>query len=139
MMEDGEDDLDQRLGIENPKNNNGNGANFNRALQKAAGHMENTFVAAFTGVVLGVILLRDSATYASQIRALMPQQKFDTMAFILKKFFIFMQMSVWKIFVFMFFIKIRFLFVIACVYTIWRENSRRNYIYGLLIMWIICR
>ncbi|CAF3598471.1 unnamed protein product [Adineta steineri] len=94
MMEDGEDDLDQRLGIQNPKNaNNENGANFNRALQKAAGHMENTFVAAFTGVVLGVILLRDCATYASQIQALMPQKKFDTMAFILKKFFIFMQMS----------------------------------------------
>ncbi|CAF1564869.1 unnamed protein product, partial [Adineta steineri] len=36
---------------------------------------------------------RDCATYASQIQALMPQKKFDTMAFILKKFFIFMQMS----------------------------------------------
>ncbi|UJR31826.1 hypothetical protein I4U23_019303 [Adineta vaga] len=94
MMEDGDDNLDERLGIENPKNaNSENGANFNRALQKAAGHMENTFVAAFTGVVLGVVLLRDCATYASQIQTLMPQKKFDTMAFILKKFFIFLQMS----------------------------------------------
>ena len=95
MMEDGDADLDERLGIENPKNaNNENGANFNRALQKATGHMENTFVAAFTGVILGVILLRDCATYASQIKAVMPQKKFDTMAFILKKVFIFLQMSV---------------------------------------------
>lgn len=95
MMEDGEGDLDERLGIENPKNaNNENGANFNRALQKAAGHMENTFVAAFAGVILAVVLLRDRETYASQIRVLMPQKKFDTMAFILRKFFLFMQMSV---------------------------------------------
>jgi len=94
MMEDGEADLDERLGIQNPKNANENGANFNRALQKAAGHMENTFVAAFSGVILAVVLLRDRTTYASQIRALMPQKKFDTMAFILKKFFVFMHMSV---------------------------------------------
>jgi hypothetical protein len=94
MMEDGEADLDERLGIQNPKNTNENAANFNRALQKAAGHMENTFAAAFAGVILGVVLLRDRATYASQIRALMPQNKFDTMAFILKKFFLFMRMSV---------------------------------------------
>lgn len=94
-MEEGDDDLDERLGIQNPKNqNNENGANFNRALQKAAGHMENTFVAAFAGVILAVVLLRDRNTYASQIRALMPQKKFDTMAFILKKFFVFMHMSV---------------------------------------------
>lgn len=73
---------------------NESGANFNRALQKAAGHMENTFVAAFSGVILAVILLRDRATYVSQIRELMPQKKFDTMAFILKKFFVFMHMSV---------------------------------------------
>ncbi len=92
-MEDGEDDLDERLGIQNPKNNE-NGANFNRALQKAAGHMENTFVAAFAAVILAVVLLRDRETYASQIRVLMPQKKFDTMAFILKKFFVFMHMSV---------------------------------------------
>ncbi|CAF3325937.1 unnamed protein product [Rotaria socialis] len=72
---------------------NESGATFNRALQKAAGHMENTFVAAFSGVILAVILLRDQATYVSQIRELMPQKKFDTMAFILKKFFVFMQMS----------------------------------------------
>lgn len=93
-MEDGQDDLDERLGLKNTKNNNENGANFNRALQKAAGHMENTFVAAFAAVVLGVVLLRDCVTYASQIRVLMPQKKFDTMAFILKKFFVFMHMSV---------------------------------------------
>ena len=94
-MEDGEGDLDERLGIQNPKkNNNENGANFNRALQKAAGHMENTFVAAFAGVILAVVVLRDRETYASQIQALMPQNKFDTMAFILKKFFVFMNMSV---------------------------------------------
>ncbi|CAF1138354.1 unnamed protein product [Rotaria sp. Silwood1] len=94
MMEDADNDLDQRLGIQNPKNNNNeNEANFNRALQKAAGHMENTFVAAFTGIILGVVLLRDCTTYASQIRVLMPQKKFDTMAFILKKFTVFMQMS----------------------------------------------
>ncbi|CAF4881373.1 unnamed protein product, partial [Rotaria socialis] len=37
--------------------------------------------------------LRDRATYASQIRTLMPQKKFDTMAFILKKFFLFMHLS----------------------------------------------
>ena len=94
MMEDGEDNLDERLGIQNPKASTENVANFNRALQKAAGHMENTFVAAFSGVVLAVVLLRDRETYASQIRALMPQNKFDTMAFILKKFFVFMHMSV---------------------------------------------
>ncbi|CAF4689573.1 unnamed protein product [Rotaria sp. Silwood2] len=94
MMEDADDDLDERLGIQNPKNNNENETNFNRALQKAAGHMENTFVAAFAGVILGVVLLRDCATYASQIQALMPQNKFDTMAFILKKFTLFLQMSV---------------------------------------------
>ncbi|CAF3346872.1 unnamed protein product [Rotaria sp. Silwood2] len=93
MMEDADDDLDERLGIQNPKNNNENETNFNRALQKAAGHMENTFVAAFAGVILGVVLLRDCATYASQIQALMPQNKFDTMAFILKKFTLFLQMS----------------------------------------------
>lgn len=75
-----------------------NGANFNRALQKAAGHMENTFVAAFTGVILAVILLRDRTAYISQIRELMPQKKFDTMAFILKKFFVFMHMSVCRSF-----------------------------------------
>lgn len=98
MMEDGEDNLDERLGIQNNKNKNENGANFNRALQKAAGHMENTFAAAFAGVVLGVVLLRDRATYASPIRALMPQTKFDTMAFILKKFFVFMHMSVSRLF-----------------------------------------
>ena len=96
MMEDNDNnDLDERLGIKNSKNsNNENGANFNRALQKAAGHMENTFVAAFSGVILGVVLLRDQTTYAAQIRGLMPQKKFDTMAFILKKFFVFMHMSV---------------------------------------------
>jgi len=55
--------------------------------------MENTFVATFAGVILAVILLRDRATYVSQIRELMPQKKFDTMAFILKKFFVFMHMS----------------------------------------------
>ena len=94
-MEEAEDDLDERLGIQNPKNpNNENGANYNRALQKAASHMENTFVAAFAGVILSVVLLRDCATYASKIRVLMPQQKFDTMAFILKKFSLFLQMSV---------------------------------------------
>ena len=95
MMEDDDNDhLDERLGIKNSKNSNENGANFNRALQKAAGHMENTFVAAFAAVILGVVLLRDRQTYASQIQALMPQKKFDTMAFILKKFFVFMHMSV---------------------------------------------
>ena len=88
------DDLDERLGIQNKKNNDENQSNFNRALQKAAGHMENTFVAAFAGVILSVVLLRDRTRYTSQIRALMPQQKFDTMAFILKKFFVFMHMSV---------------------------------------------
>ncbi|CAF3419683.1 unnamed protein product [Rotaria socialis] len=93
MMEDGEGDLDERLGIKNPKNNNENEANFNLALRKAAGHMENTFVAAFSGIILAVVLLRDRATYASQIRTLMPQKKFDTMAFILKKFFLFMHLS----------------------------------------------
>lgn len=76
------------------KSSKENGANFNRALQKAAGHMENTFVAAFSGVILAVILLRDRMTYADAIRELMPQKKFDTMAFILKKFFVFMHMSV---------------------------------------------
>ena len=80
--------------IKNPKNNNENGANFNRALQKATGHMENTFVAAFAAVILAIVLLRDRATYASQIRALMPQNNFDTMAFILKKFIVFMKISV---------------------------------------------
>lgn len=94
MMEEGGDDLDERLGINRNKNNHENGASFNRALQKAAGHMENTFVAAFAGVILAVVLLRDRTTYSSQIRALMPQKKFDTMAFILKKFFVFMHMSV---------------------------------------------
>jgi hypothetical protein len=91
MMEDVNDDFDEEL---DRKPTNENGANFNRALQKAAGHMENTFVAAFTGVILAVILLRDRTTYVSHIRELMPQKKFDTMAFILKKFFVFMHMSV---------------------------------------------
>ncbi|CAF0816689.1 unnamed protein product [Adineta steineri] len=91
MMEDVDDnDFDEES---DKKPTNENGANFNRALQKAAGHMENTFVAAFTGVILAVILLRDQTKYASQIRELMPQKKFDTMAFILKKFFVFMHMS----------------------------------------------
>jgi hypothetical protein len=91
MMEDVDDDFDEQS---DKKSTNENGANFNRALQKAAGHMENTFVAAFAGVILAVILLRDRTTYASQIQELMPQKKFDTMAFILKKFFVFMHMSV---------------------------------------------
>ncbi len=90
-MEDVNDDFDEDLEQKSTKEN---GANFNRALQKAAGHMENTFVAAFAGVILAVILLRDRTTYAAQIRELMPQKKFDTMAFILKKFFVFMHMSV---------------------------------------------
>ncbi|CAF1101075.1 unnamed protein product [Adineta ricciae] len=91
MMEDvNDDDFDEDS---DKKPTNENGANFNRALQKAAGHMENTFVAAFTGVILAVILLRDRTAYISQIRELMPQKKFDTMAFILKKFFVFMHMS----------------------------------------------
>jgi len=55
--------------------------------------MENTFAAAFAAVILAVVLLRDRETYASQIRALMPQKKFDTMGFILKKFFLFMRIS----------------------------------------------
>lgn len=126
MMEDGEDNLDERLGIENPKNaNNENDANFNRALQKAAGHMENTFVAAFAGVILGVVLLRDRETYASQIQVLMPQKKFDTMAFILKKFFLFMQMSVsiHSFFVFLPEInEIHLICLLACIYSIWCEN-----------------
>ena len=91
-MEDVNDDFDDEESDKKPSNENG--ANFNRALQKAAGHMENTFVAAFAGVILAVILLRDRTTYAEQIRELMPQKKFDTMAFILKKFFVFMHMSV---------------------------------------------
>jgi hypothetical protein len=91
MMEDVDDDFDEQS---DKKSTNENGSNFNRALQKAAGHMENTFVAAFAGVILAVILLRDRTTYASQIQELMPQKKFDTMAFILKKFFVFMHMSV---------------------------------------------
>ncbi|CAF3797206.1 unnamed protein product [Rotaria sp. Silwood1] len=91
MMEDvDDDDFDEQS---NTIPTNENGANFNRALQKAAGHMENTFVAAFAGVILSVILLRDRSTYVSQIQDLMPQKKFDTMAFILKKFFVFMHMS----------------------------------------------
>jgi hypothetical protein len=94
MMEDGEDDLDQRLGIQNPKTNNDNVANFNRALQKAAGHMENTFAAAFAGIILGVVLLRDRTTYVAQIQALMPEKNFNTMVYILKKFFLFMRISV---------------------------------------------
>jgi hypothetical protein len=92
MMEDVNDDFDDEEVDKKPSNENG--ANFNRALQKAAGHMENTFVAAFAGVILAVVLLRDRVTYAEQIRELMPQKKFDTMAFILKKFFVFMHMSV---------------------------------------------
>ena len=91
MMEDVDDKFDEDLDT-NPTNEDG--TNFNRALQKATGHMENTFVAAFAGVILAVILLKDQTTYVSQIRDLMPQKKFDTMAFILKKFFVFMQMSV---------------------------------------------
>lgn len=87
------EDVDDNDEIEE-KSPKENGANFNRALQKAAGHMENTFVAAFAGVILAVILLRDRITYAEAIRELMPQKKFDTMAFILKKFFVFMHMSV---------------------------------------------
>ncbi|CAF4170951.1 unnamed protein product, partial [Rotaria sordida] len=91
MMEDvDDDDFDEQS---NTKPTNENGTNFNRALQKATGHMENTFVAAFAGVILAVILLRDRTTYVSQIQELMPQKKFDTMAFILKKFFVFMDMS----------------------------------------------
>ncbi|UJR14881.1 hypothetical protein I4U23_001865 [Adineta vaga] len=91
MMEDvNDDDFDEDSDKKATKEN---GANFNRALQKAAGHMENTFVAAFTGVILAVILLRDRTAYITQIRELMPQKKFDTMAFILKKFFVFMHMS----------------------------------------------
>jgi hypothetical protein len=86
-----DEDFDEEL---EKNSTNENGTNFNRALQKAAGHMENTFVAAFAGVILAVVLLRDQTTYASQIRELMPQKKFDTMAFILKKFFVFMHMSV---------------------------------------------
>lgn len=91
MMEDVNDDFAEEESEK--KVSNENGANFNRALQKAAGHMENTFVAAFAGVILAVILLRDQTTYAQRIRDLMPQKKFDTMAFILKKFFVFMHMS----------------------------------------------
>lgn len=91
MMEDVDDDFDEQL---NAQSTSDNGGTFNRALQKATGHMENTFVAAFSGVVLAVILLRDRATYVSKIQELMPQKKFDTMAFILKKFFVFMHMSV---------------------------------------------
>ena len=92
MMEDvNDDDFDEDS--DKPPTNE-NLANFNRALHKAAGHMENTFDAAFTGVILAVILLRDRTAYISQIRELMPQKKFDTMAFILKKFFVFMHMSV---------------------------------------------
>jgi len=96
MMEDVNDDFDDDEDDEQTekKNTNDNGTNFNRALQKATGHMENTFVAAFAGVILAAILLRDQTTYAQQIRDLMPQKKFDTMAFILKKFFVFMHMSV---------------------------------------------
>lgn len=94
MMEDVNDNFAADDEEESAKKlSNENGANFNRALQKAAGHMENTFVAAFAGVILAVILLRDQTTYAQQIRELMPQKKFDTMAFILKKFFVFMHMS----------------------------------------------
>ena len=95
MMEEEGDDLDERLGIQNTKNiNNENNGNFNRALQKAAGHMENTFVAAFAGIILGVVLLRDHVTYAKQIQVLLPDKCFDTLAFILKKFFFFLRMSV---------------------------------------------
>lgn len=94
-MEDVDDnDFDDDDRESEKKSSKENGANFNRALQKAAGHMENTFVAAFAGVILAVILLRDRITYADAIRELMPQKKFDTMAFILKKFFVFMHMSV---------------------------------------------
>lgn len=94
MMEDVKDDFDdddddeQQHQQTDKTNSNENGTNFNRALQKATGHMENTFVAAFAGVILAAILLRDQTTYAQQIRDLMPQKKFDTMAFILKKFFV---------------------------------------------------
>lgn len=99
MMEDVNDDFDDDDDNDHHEhtiqtNSNENGTNFNRALQKATGHMENTFVAAFAGVILAGILLRDQTTYAQQIRELMPQKKFDTMAFILKKFFVFMHMSV---------------------------------------------
>jgi len=112
-MEEEGDDLDERLGIQNTKNiNNENNGNFNRALQKAAGHMENTFVAAFAGIILGVVLLRDHVTYAKQIQVLLPDKCFDTLAFILKKFFFFLRMSVsidwlilWKIYLIMFVIR----------------------------------
>ncbi|CAF0739620.1 unnamed protein product [Didymodactylos carnosus] len=66
--------------------------NFNRALQKASHHMEHSFLAAFAGVILSLILLKDK-THVDRIRELMPLQNFNTMAFILKKFFLFMNLS----------------------------------------------
>lgn len=116
-MEEDKDDLDERLGIQNTKNiNNENNGNFNRALQKAAGHMENTFVAAFAGIILGVVLLRDHTTYANQIKILLPDKCFDTLAFILKKFFFFLRMSV-SVFNLVILIILFCFFSIACIYT----------------------
>ncbi|KAL3877828.1 hypothetical protein ACJMK2_035472 [Sinanodonta woodiana] len=65
---------------------------FTKALHKAGKHMENSIVAAYVALLLGC-LIQDNRLYADLVKSFLPDGKFETMVYMLKKFLGFMNLT----------------------------------------------
>ncbi|KAK3588920.1 hypothetical protein CHS0354_023680 [Potamilus streckersoni] len=65
---------------------------FTKALHKAGKHMENSIVAAYVALLLGC-LIQDNRLYSELVKSFLPDGKFETMVYMLKKFLGFMNLT----------------------------------------------
>ncbi|KAL4240551.1 hypothetical protein ACF0H5_001343 [Mactra antiquata] len=65
---------------------------FTKALHKAGKHMENSIVAAYVALLVGC-LIQDNQECSTTVKASLPQQNFDGMIYMLKKFLGFMNLT----------------------------------------------
>ncbi|XP_052771917.1 wings apart-like protein homolog [Mya arenaria] len=65
---------------------------FTKALHKAGKHMENSIVAAYVALLVGC-LIQDNQEYKESVRGQLPDNNFEGMIFMLKKFLGFMNLT----------------------------------------------
>jgi len=63
-----------------------------KLLHKAGRHMEDSMVAAYVGLLIGYIIMKQKH-YEVQVKALLPDKKFTLMITVLKKFYEFLKLT----------------------------------------------
>ncbi|KAK3101252.1 hypothetical protein FSP39_002172 [Pinctada imbricata] len=92
-----EEDMDQSIRLRPPqgedKNNDADDEEtFAKALHRAGKHMENSIIASYVALLLGC-LIQDNTVFVSRLKEHLPNQSFDDLITILKKFLGFISLT----------------------------------------------